>query len=61
MFMRRAKVAGAAQTLGTIATPVLHARMLTRDVFEFLRDDDDPDPLVYRSAEETPKQRQLAH
>lgn len=61
MFMRRAKVAGAAPILGTIATPVLHARMLTRDVFEFLRDDDDPDPSGYRPAEETPKQGRLAH
>ena len=61
MFMRRAKVAGAAPTLGTIATPVLHARMLTRDVFEFLRDDDDPDLSGYRPAEEAPKQGRLAH
>ncbi len=61
MFMKRAKVAGAAQTLGTIATPVLHARMLTRDVFEFLSEDDESEPSGYRPAGEEAKQSRLTH
>ncbi|WP_155122163.1 hypothetical protein [Martelella mediterranea] len=60
MFMKRAKVAGATPTLGTIATPVLHARALTRDVFEFLSEDD-PDPSSRRPLEETEKQSERLH
>ncbi|WP_174802023.1 hypothetical protein [Martelella limonii] len=38
MFIRRARMAGAALILGTIATPVLTKKRATRDVFEFLRE-----------------------
>ncbi|WP_180900662.1 hypothetical protein [Martelella soudanensis] len=58
--MRRVKVADATRILGTIATPVLHPRMLTRDVFEFLSDDD-PEPLSYPPSGEVPKRSGLPH